>query len=612
MVGSRRRVGFERLETRHMLSHVFADGEASVVRVEIPDLDVPTIAAEFSVLINISDARGLRGAEIHLAYDTALLDADPSSVQAGSIWAGDDVEVVVDVDDASGTIVAWVFAAEELEATAGSLLQVVFRTTAAVAPGQTTLLDLTHVRLNEDQITVDPAPQSGLDDTDGLVRFFLQPSIAISDVTLPEGDTGTTPFEFLVQLSAPSPLEVRVDYATLDGTATVADNDYQPASGTLVFAPGEITKTIVVLVQGDTKVEPDETFFVQLSNLVNVTADRTTATGTILNDDQPPVTDAGILGGFVFADANADGVPGAGKGIPGVKIQLVDAAGSVAAETWTDLQGWYEFRDVAPGQYRVAQRQPASMIDGGNNEISVQLAANSSRRDLHFREIGLLPQFVYTRLVAASTQPATSATWSRVVAQIERDAQVQDGNEQDPAPPQVTSQIIRIGSQVIARGSSGDDVFRFEAGATSHTVTLNGETQSFPAAEVTQVVFDGGLGNDTAELNGIGSQDEVDLAPKSATLRGEGYVVSMSAVEDISVRSTGPGAVARIADSPVDDQLRAERDSVRLNNFAYTQRVAGFRRVIATSQAGGQDLIQQASELDYVLEQVGSWLPAPF
>jgi hypothetical protein len=591
-----------------MLSHIFAAGEAPVVRVEVPDLDVPTVAVQFSVPVNISNALGLRGAEIHLSYDTTLLDADESSVQAGSIWAGDGAEVVANVDDASGTIVAWVFSAEELGAGAGSLLNVAFRTTGAVAPGQTTPLNLTFVRLNEDLIGVDPEPQPGADETDGLVRFFGQPGITISDVTLPEGNTGTTPFEFLVQLSGTSPLEIRVNYATQDGTATVADNDYQPTSGTLVFAPGETAKTIVVLVNGDTKFEPDETFFVALTDPVNAALDRTTATGTILNDDPPPVTGVGVLGGFVFADTNNNALPDAGEGVPGVKIQLIGTGGAVVAEAWTDQHGWYEFRDVAPGQYQVVQRQPASMIDGGNNEIAVQLTADGSRRDLHFREIGLRPQFVYTRLLAASTQPPGSAAWNQVVSQIEHDAQVQAGNIQDPAPPPVAAQIERQGSQVVVRGSNSGSVFRFQAGATTHTVTLNGDTQQFPAAEVTSFRFEGGLGNDTAELVGVGSQDQVDLAPKSATLQGDGYVVSVSGSEEISVRSTGPGDEVRIVDSPANDMLRAEPSSANLQNFAYTQRIAGFRRIVATSQAGGQDQLLRANELDYVLEHTGSWL----
>ena len=53
-------------------------------------------------------------------------------------------------------------------------------------------------------------------------------------------------------------MSASVDYATADGTATVADNDYQANSGTLNFAASETTKQITVLVNGDTTFETDE------------------------------------------------------------------------------------------------------------------------------------------------------------------------------------------------------------------------------------------------------------------------------------------------------------------------------------------------------------------
>ena len=59
-------------------------------------------------------------------------------------------------------------------------------------------------------------------------------------------------------------LPVTVDYATANGTAT-AGSDFIAASGSLVFAPGETSKSVSVAVQGDAEVEPDETFLVNLS-----------------------------------------------------------------------------------------------------------------------------------------------------------------------------------------------------------------------------------------------------------------------------------------------------------------------------------------------------------
>src|SRR6266540_2532568 len=94
------------------------------------------------------------------------------------------------------------------------------------------------------------------------------PEISIDDVTVTEGDSGTVTASFLVSLTAFSPETVSVDYATADGSATAPD-DYLATGGNLAFDPGQTTRTVEVTVNGDTLYEPDETFFVNLSNAVN-------------------------------------------------------------------------------------------------------------------------------------------------------------------------------------------------------------------------------------------------------------------------------------------------------------------------------------------------------
>ncbi len=94
-------------------------------------------------------------------------------------------------------------------------------------------------------------------------------------------------FVFTVTLSAPSATSVSVRFATANGTASTSgkSSDYSATSGTLVFNPGETTKTVTVAVRNDTTVEANETFFVDLSRASGASIALSRGTGTILNDD---------------------------------------------------------------------------------------------------------------------------------------------------------------------------------------------------------------------------------------------------------------------------------------------------------------------------------------
>jgi hypothetical protein len=110
------------------------------------------------------------------------------------------------------------------------------------------------------------------------------PSLTINDVSLTEGNSGTKNFTFTVTLTPVSGRAVTVQYATVNGTATSA-TDYVSTSGTLAFNAGSTTQTITVGVRGDTPVEPNETFFVNVSGASNATIADSQGAGTILNDD---------------------------------------------------------------------------------------------------------------------------------------------------------------------------------------------------------------------------------------------------------------------------------------------------------------------------------------
>jgi uncharacterized repeat protein (TIGR01451 family) len=117
-----------------------------------------------------------------------------------------------------------------------------------------------------------------------LITSATQPDITIDDVPQAEGNSGTTQFTFTISLSAPYASTVSVDYATADGSAN-AGSDYTTKTGTATFTPGQTAISFDVDVAGDTALEGDETFLVNLTNAVNGTITDAQGTGTIQNDD---------------------------------------------------------------------------------------------------------------------------------------------------------------------------------------------------------------------------------------------------------------------------------------------------------------------------------------
>ena len=90
---------------------------------------------------------------------------------------------------------------------------------------------------------------------------------------------------FTVSLDQANPVQtVRVDYATADGTAT-AGLDYVAQSGTLVFSPGEVAKTVSVPITDDAEREDNETFTLVLSRARNAEIADREGVGTIIDDD---------------------------------------------------------------------------------------------------------------------------------------------------------------------------------------------------------------------------------------------------------------------------------------------------------------------------------------
>ena len=137
-----------------------------------------------------------------------------------------------------------------------------------------------------------------------IINDDALPSLSINDVTLIEGNTGTTNAVFTVTLAPTSPGAVTVNFTTANGSATVG-SDYLANSGTLTFNPGETSKTITVVIIGDTLNETNETFVIKLSNPVNATILDGQGAGTISNDDTTTTLPSVSINDVSVAEGNS-------------------------------------------------------------------------------------------------------------------------------------------------------------------------------------------------------------------------------------------------------------------------------------------------------------------
>ena len=200
------------------------------------------------------------------------------------------------------------------------------------------------------------------------------PTITINDVFKLEGNDTTTNFNFTVTRSGDTTGASSVTWSTSDGTAT-APSDYTAVPPTVTsFAAGETTKTVTVVVNGDTTVEPNETFNVDLSTCVGCTITDNKGVGTILNDDATTTTtfDISIVPGaaaltttaydpdsasvaqgtLVKWTNNDDGIPHTASSDDGTTFDsgIIAGGGTYTLDTSTIAPGSYPYHcNVHPG-----------------------------------------------------------------------------------------------------------------------------------------------------------------------------------------------------------------------------------------------------------------------
>ena len=141
----------------------------------------------------------------------------------------------------------------------------------------------------EFQVKLSRARNGNLSDKTAVGRIIDNdetiPQISIRDAKVTEGNRGKKQMKFEVELNNPSTRTVRVNYATVDGSAK-SGKDFQNKRGVVTFQPGQRKKTVNIPILGDRVDENNEQFQVKLSRARNGKLSDKTAVGRIIDNDE--------------------------------------------------------------------------------------------------------------------------------------------------------------------------------------------------------------------------------------------------------------------------------------------------------------------------------------
>ena len=271
----------------------------------LPD-DLVEVDEDFYLNIDWANSMGSRYTALPRVQATGTITDDDGELKVSvndpaKVEEGSTVDFVISLDKVGGRAVTVDYATSDCTttncATAGSDYTAVSGTAtipagnlSAVVSVQT-LTDTDYSEADETfQFVLSDPVGAQLDDSTGVgtIENADEPEISVSDAT---ADEGTRMF-FTVSLDKAGTAVVSVDYATSDCSTpncATAGSDYAAVSGTLVFSPGETSKSVQVSIAADGISEADETFQLVLSNPANASLADAIGVGTITDVAAPRI-----------------------------------------------------------------------------------------------------------------------------------------------------------------------------------------------------------------------------------------------------------------------------------------------------------------------------------
>ncbi|MEM8859319.1 MAG: Calx-beta domain-containing protein [Chloroflexota bacterium] len=299
-------------------SLIFAPGD-DIKTISVPILNDGMIEFDEAFLIELSNSSNATignpsEAEILIVDDDGLptVSFSQGTYEVGE--AGGMVPISITLSRSSGIPVTVQLSSQDDSATAGDDYTAVNRSVLIPAgeTSRTVLLSINNDFLYERDETftvtlsslVNAEVGTHLDSLITILEDDAAPLVSIEDISVQEQD-GLTDVVLNVTLSQAAGVSISVNYATQDGTATAADGDYLPASGTVVIPAGSTSAAIQISVLGDDIGEADETFSVILSapsdGSLDPVAGASTGVAVLTNDDffvvRLPLTRNGAIDG---------------------------------------------------------------------------------------------------------------------------------------------------------------------------------------------------------------------------------------------------------------------------------------------------------------------------
>ena len=314
--------------------------------------------------------------------------------------------------------------------------------------------------------------QGTITNDDGAVL----PTLSINNVTVTEGNAGTTNAGFTVTLSAASASTVTVTAQTANSTAT-APGDYTATGPTvLTFNPGDLTKTFSVPVVGDLLDEVNETYFVNLTSPTNATISDNQGIGTITDDDAQPTLS---INNVAVTEGNA------GPVVVGFTVTLSAASGqtvTVSAATANNTA-------AAPGDYTAVGATTLTFNPGVTTQTFNVNAQGDSLDETN--------ETFFVNLSAATN------------AGISDNQGLGTINDDDAQP------TLSINNVAVTEGNAGPVVVGFTvtlSAASGQTVTVSAATANntaiapgdYTAVGATTLTFNPGVTTQTFNVNAIG------------------------------------------------------------------------------------------------------------